>query len=882
MATGGCPTSALTYGSGTGTLADPINIDDSSQLQLLWDSPSDWDDSVFRLTADIDMAATPNFRCSWSRGIGTVADPFGASLLGNGKTIRDLELVINDQGDLDDTGVAGLFGVIGVTGSVTDLDVEDIWVDFSSDDTEVYAGAVAGIVYGELDSITATPGFTVDAQGQSTPGVVTVVGGVAGRVFPTGSISQATFTGFTSAQGKTSISGGVVGWLESDASELLADAQVQSTAFFGAAIGGGVVGRATGGHDLTDAGLIGQTVTVYGESAIAGGVVGVSDFDVTRAWAADTTSVGATSSATGSEAVSGGNIGDALGGAIADVFASSNVDGSANGAASDAFVGGIAGRTSASVTISDAGARGVADAVATGRALIGGLVGSNAGSIDASYAAVYASVMSPATDDSLGGFFGYNTGNATRSFWDGYPTAVDAVGPRSGSIAPPGLSTITYLESRTYTTYDDSGWSITDGYGGSANPPTIWSWCVDLNGGYPLNTFLFPGSSCDPVITPLIQGVGGYVDVPIAPSQPFIAGDFTSPNPTMNYTIDPPLPAGLSINASTGVITGTPQVTLEIQTFTVTGTDTSSSTPVESATAIISIQIGSAQINPSSQTVTGQVGAVLTPTAVYSPVYFLGGLPTYSIAPVLPSGLTFNSLNGVISGTPTVTWPTTTHIVTAADDTQSATATVTLTVNDPPPPPPPPNPDPPPVPIVPPSRPPAVIAQAGDRSATVYWAKPATSGGAEITAYVVTSSPGGRTCVSPTITCQVTGLTNGTAYTFTVKARNEAGWSPPSPPSKSVTPMAAQDPSIMITGSRAGDRIAITGTSVDLDRGTRLRPWVKPAGKKRFVEGSALIAVDGRGRFEWERVAPRAVSVYVVAPDGTRSNTVVIGTRAQN
>jgi hypothetical protein len=880
MATGGCPTTALTYGSGTGTLADPINIDDSSQLQLLWDSPSDWDDSVFRLTADIDMAATPNFRCSWNRGIGTVADPFGATLLGNGKTIRDLELVINDQGDLDDTGVAGLFGVIGVTGSVTDLDVEDILIDLYSDDTEVYAGAVAGIVYGALDSITATPNFTVDAQGQSTPGVVTVVGGVAGRVLPTGSISQATFTGITSAQGHTSISGGVVGWLESDASELLADAQVQSTAYSGAAIGGGVVGRATGGHDLTDAGLIGQTVTVYGESAIAGGVVGVSDFDVARAWAADTTGAVALSIAAGSQSVAGGIVGDALGGDIADVFTASNVDGSTNGAASDAFVGGIAGRTSASVTISDAGARGTADASATGRPLVGGLVGSNGGQVDASYAAVYADVMWPASDDSLGGFFGYNTGNATRSFWDGYPTAIAAVGPGSGSVAPTDLSTITVTESLTYTTYDDSGWSITDGYGGSANPPTIWSWCVDLNGGYPLNTFLFPGSSCDPVITPLNQGLGGYVDVPFFPNQPFVASDFTNPNPTMSYTISPALPAGLTMNPSTGVITGTPQVTSENQTFTVTGTDTSSSNPVESATAVIGLQISAAHIGPPSQTVTGQVGAALTPTAVYSPVFFFGGLPTYSIAPALPSGLTFNSLNGVISGTPTVTWPTTTHTVTAADDTQSATATVTLTVNNPPPPPPPPNPEPPPAPIVAPSRPPAVIAQAGDRSAAVFWATPASSGGSPITAYVVTSSPGGRTCVSATTTCQVTGLTNGTPYTFTVKARNEAGWSSPSPPSKAVTPRTVQDPSITITGSRVGERVVITGTTVDLDRGARLRPWVKVAGQERFVEGEAVIRVDGRGRFDWERVTTRGMSVFILAPDGTRSNTVVIRKRA--
>jgi hypothetical protein len=125
----------------------------------------------------------------------------------------------------------------------------------------------------------------------------------------------------------------------------------------------------------------------------------------------------------------------------------------------------------------------------------------------------------------------------------------------------------------------------------------------------------------------------------------------------------------------------------------------------------------------------------------------------------------------------------------------------------------------------------------------------------------------------------VRGLTNGTAYTFTVKARNEAGWSPLSLPSRAVTPRQASDPSITITGSRAGERIVITGTTVDLDRGTQLRPWVKSAGQGRFVEGEAVIRVDARGRFDWERVALRGMSVYVVGPDGTRSNTVVIRKR---
>jgi len=77
----------------------------------------------------------------------------------------------------------------------------------------------------------------------------------------------------------------------------------------------------------------------------------------------------------------------------------------------------------------------------------------------------------------------------------------------------------------------------------------------------------------------------------------------------------------------------------------------------------------------------------------------------------------------------------------------------------------------------------------------VTWSKPA-DGGSTITGYTVASSPDGRTCSTSdadTLTCVVTGLTNGTAYTFTVTATNDAGTSAPSSASNSVTPELDSD-----------------------------------------------------------------------------------------
>ncbi|MTA90273.1 MAG: hypothetical protein F2536_05110, partial [Actinobacteria bacterium] len=86
-----------------------------------------------------------------------------------------------------------------------------------------------------------------------------------------------------------------------------------------------------------------------------------------------------------------------------------------------------------------------------------------------------------------------------------------------------------------------------------------------------------------------------------------------------------------------------------------------------------------------------------------------------------------------------------------------------------------------------PANPGSVVASGGNQQATISWSAPSTNGGAQITGYTVTASPGGATCTTATTSCSITGLTNGTAYTFSVVATNSVG-SSSGASSSSVTP----------------------------------------------------------------------------------------------
>jgi hypothetical protein len=148
-------------------------------------------------------------------------------------------------------------------------------------------------------------------------------------------------------------------------------------------------------------------------------------------------------------------------------------------------------------------------------------------------------------------------------------------------------------------------------------------------------------------------------------------------------------------------------------------------------------------------------------------------------------------------------------------------------------------------------------ATAGNLQATVTFTAPTSTGGSAITGYTVTSTPGGITKTGTASPITVTGLTAGTAYTFTVIATNVAGNSAASAASNSVTiPLPTTlpdgdldgDGKVTIADALRAQQIAvglITPTAADLAKGD-VAPLVsgKPVPDGKINTGDVVVILE--------------------------------------
>ena len=141
-----------------------------------------------------------------------------------------------------------------------------------------------------------------------------------------------------------------------------------------------------------------------------------------------------------------------------------------------------------------------------------------------------------------------------------------------------------------------------------------------------------------------------------------------------------------------------------------------------------------------------------------------------------------------------------------------------------------------------PGAPTGVTAIPGDRSAVVSWHAPASDGGSAIEGYLVIASPGDMFAKTRGATsAAVTGLTNGTNYTFTVIALNAAGASVSSAVSAAVTPKVSSITVITPTVARAAAARAAAANAAAANAAAANAAAANPAAANPAAAGSTVI-----------------------------------------
>lgn len=151
------------------------------------------------------------------------------------------------------------------------------------------------------------------------------------------------------------------------------------------------------------------------------------------------------------------------------------------------------------------------------------------------------------------------------------------------------------------------------------------------------------------------------------------------------------------------------------------------------------------------------------------------------------------------------------------------------------------------MPVTVPDAPTIGTATTGNGQAVVTFTAPAFDGGSTVNSYTVTSSPGGFTGVGSVSPITVTGLTNGTSYTFTVTANNSVGTGSSSAPSNTVIPVTTPDAPISVIATPGNRQASIAFTSPASDGGTTITSYTVTSSPGGFVSTSNASPISVTG-----------------------------------
>ncbi len=285
----------------------------------------------------------------------------------------------------------------------------------------------------------------------------------------------------------------------------------------------------------------------------------------------------------------------------------------------------------------------------------------------------------------------------------------------------------------------------------------------------------------------------------ITANAPTVSGD-----PVKTYSIAPALPTGLSLDATTGVITGTPTVILAATTFTVTAANDAGQT---TATLQVTVVDAPTLSYAGATGTTGTVGSAMSvaPTTLQDNGRAISGCLLAAGSSPLPAGLGIGFSSCVISGTPTVATTVQVSVVAVNALGDSAPASVTLTIQALPP----------------------VLSYAGATGTTgtvgaamTIMPTTLTTNGASVTACAVKAStpalPAGLAVDATTCVISGTPTAPAASATYTLVASNAAGPSADAPVTLTVT---AAVPTLSYAGATGttgavGSAMTVTPTTL--------------------------------------------------------------------
>ncbi len=446
--------------------------------------------------------------------------------------------------------------------------------------------------------------------------------------------------------------------------------------------------------------------------------------------------------------------------------------------------------------------------------------------------------------------------------------------------APTGVSATTENAKAiiSFVAGDDGGSPITS-YTVTANPggktATGTSSPITMTGLTNGVTYTFTVKSTNVVGTGTTSSPSASVTLPtLLPAAPTgvtaVAGvrkatvSFTAPDnggsPITSYTVTS-TPGGINTTGKTSPISVTGLTNGTAYTFAVRATNASgigpasesspSVTPSESVPGIpryIGTIAGNSQVKVSFYAPVEDGGRPITSyTVTASPG---GATATGTSSPIVVTGLT----NGT-AYTFTVKAVNAVGVSPASNPTSSVTPFLSV-----------------------PGVPQYVSASPGSTKASVSFYAPSSDGNSPITAYTVTASPGGATVTGLSSPLVVTGLTNGTAYTFTVKATNAVGVGPASNPTSSVTPFLSV-PGVpqYVSASPGSTKASVSFYAPSSDGNSPITSYTVTAspGGATVTGTSSPIVVTGLTNGTAYTFTVKATNAVGVGPASTPSSSVI-------